>query len=352
VRRGVRVTLVASALREPAFRRDMQALARDGVEVRELAMVRAIRPATDFAHLRALEHLLRALRPQVVHTHSSKAGVLGRLAAASTGIGASVHTPHTFAFLFGAMFGRASRGLFARIEAHLAGETRRFVAVSDDEAQTFARSGFIAAEKIRIVPNGVDPARWSSAAPIPLAEFGVPSGAPTAAVVGLLNVAKGQDLAVEALDRRGLERLHLLVLGDGETRTSLASLALRRGVQARVHLLGWRDDVPRFAKAVDFLIVPSRWEGMPYVVLEAMAAARPVVATRVDGARSVVGAAECGFLAEVEDVDSLAEAMRRANSLAPAERVEFGERGRRAVEARYTIEHMLDGLIATYAEVA
>lgn len=343
---------MCSALREPAFRADMQALSREGVEVHELAMLRAIRPSADAAHVLALRKLLRRLRPDVVHTHSSKAGVLGRAASISTGIGARVHTPHTFAFLFGAMFGGASRALFRAIEKELARKTERFVAVSADEARTFEAAGFIARDKIRVVPNGIVPERWTTAEPLARAQLGLPEQVPCAAVVGLLNVAKGQDLALRALAESGLERLHLVVVGHGETAGSLESLARELGLRERVHFLGWRDDVQRILKSVDALLLPSRWEGMPYVVLEAMAAGRPIVATRVDGARAVLEEARCGELCEIDSVPALAAGLRALFAREPAQLRELGERGRRAVLEHYTAEHMVRGLRTVYEELA
>lgn len=350
--RGVRTTLVCAALREPAFRGDMATLAAAGVEVRELPMVRAPRPATDLRHLFALRALLRELRPDIVHTHSSKAGVLGRSASALCGIGARVHTPHTFAFLFGAMFSSSARALYRGIEQQLARRTDRFIAVSDDEARTFTEAGFVPANKLRVVPNGIDPRPWSAAQALPRAELGVPEAAPLAALVGLLNVAKGQDLAIRALAEPGLEALHLCIAGVGECEGEYRRLARELGLESRVHLLGWRDDVPRLLAAADLLVLPSRWEGMPYIVLEAMAAARPVVAARVDGARALIEGGRCGMLCEVESAPALAESLRRALALAPKERRQLGLRGRAAVESRYTLEHMLDGLQAVYAELA
>lgn len=350
--RGVRTSLVASALREPALRRDLQELAACGVEVRELAMVRPIRPFADAGHALELRRILRELRPDVVHTHSSKAGALGRAASVSCGIGVRVHTPHTFAFLFGAMFGGGARGLFRATERALAPFTSRFIAVSSDEAETFARAGFVPRDKVRVIPNGIEPARWVGATPVGRGALGVPAHAPCVAVVGLLNVAKGQDLAIRALARPGLEDLHLAIVGHGELEASYRQLAIELGVGERTHFMGWRDDVPAILKSVDALVLPSRWEGMPYIVLEAMAASLPVVAAKVDGARGVVGAARCGVLSEVEDVDSIAAGLREVFALDARSRAEMGARGRRAIEERYTVDRMVDELVAMYGELA
>lgn len=352
VKRGVRVSLVAAALREPRFKEDLQALANDGVEVFELPMVRAMRPWTDVGHLAALRGLLKRQRPDIVRTHSSKAGALGRVASWSSGVGARVHTPHTFAFLFGAMFSGSSRALFKAIEKELARHTDRFIAVSDDEAQTFERAGFIPGAKVRVVANGVDPRRWKAARGVPRAKLGVPEGVPCAAVVGLLNVAKGQDLALKCLALPGLERLHLCLVGIGEQEAELRELARTLGVAERAHFLGWRDDVPEVLASVDFLLLPSRWEGMPYIVLEAMAAGKPIVATPVDGARSIVSRAECGWVCEAISEAALAQGLRLLLE-SPLETTRSkAERGRRAVAERYTLEHMVDGLVKVYGELA
>lgn len=352
LRRGVRVSLVASALREPRFRDDLRQLASEGVEVRELPMVRAIRPASDLPQTLELRRILRELRPDIVHTHSSKAGAIGRLASWSCGVGARVHTPHTFAFLFGAMFSPMSRSLFRAVEKELARKTDRFLAVSDDEASTFRSAGFVPEDKLRVVPNGVDPALFRSAPPLPRSELGVPERAPLLLVVGLLNVAKGQDLAIEALATPALQAAHLLLAGSGETETELRSLASKLGVAPRVHFLGWRDDVPRLLRTADVLLLPSRWEGMPYIVLEAMSAGIPVAATRVDGARALLESSGGGELCAEITAASLAEAAARILSLDAAQRSELGARGEAAVCERYTLDHMVDGLRGVYSELA
>ena len=352
VRRGVRVSLVASALREPRFKGDLQALANDGVEVFELPMVRAMRPWTDVGHLATLRKLLQQQRPDIVHTHSSKAGALGRVASWTSGVGARVHTPHTFAFLFGAMFSGSSRALFKAIEKELARHTDRFIAVSDDEAQTFEQAGFIPGAKVRVVANGVDPRRWKAARGVSRSSLGVPEGVPCAAVVGLLNVAKGQDLALRALAAPGLAQLHLCLVGTGEMEPELRELARSLGVESRVHFLGWREDVPEVLASVDFLLLPSRWEGMPYIVLEAMAAGKPLVATPVDGARSLVGSADCGVVCEASSAEALARGIETLLTQSAAALRAKGERGRRAVQERYTLDHMVDGLVRVYGELA
>jgi glycosyltransferase involved in cell wall biosynthesis len=349
--RGLDVHLAVSAEREPRFLADLDRLAAQGCRIERVPMVRAVRPATDLAHGRRLAAILRRVRPDVVHTHSSKAGVLGRCASIATGIGARVHTPHTFAFLFEAMFGPLRRRLFREIEAGLAQHTHAIVAVSPSEARTFVASGVVSAERVRVVANGIDPAPWAAARPLDRAAIGAPAEAPLAAVVGLLNDAKGQDLAIDALAEPGLEELRLAIVGAGEARTALERRAEARGVLARVRFLGWRDDVPELLAASDFVLLPSRWEGMPYVVLEAMAAARPVVATPVDGAVDLLDGRGTGLVADAIGAAALARRVRELCALPAAERRAMGERGRELVRGTYTLERMVAGLVAVYESV-
>lgn len=351
-RAGLDVHVIASCERTAAFRDDLHALRKDGVHCYEVPMQREIRPRADLAHARSIAATLRAIRPAIVHTHSSKGGALGRLASIATRQGRRVHTPHTFAFLFGAMFSPLKRRLFHGIESVLGARTDRMIAVSRSERATIERSKVTRVERLRVVANGIDPRPWHGAQPLPRGVLGAPKDKPLAAVVGLLNRAKGQDLAIEMLARDGCAELHLLVVGHGEDRAELEALAAARGVAPRVHFLGWRDDVPRLLASCDFVLLPSRWEGMPYIVLEAFAAERPVVATAVDGATDLVVDGEQGFLARVEDVEDLARATRALLSLSPRERAQFGARARARVHDGYTIDHMVNGLVDVYRELA
>ncbi len=348
--RGLEVHLAVSALRQPDFEADLALLERAGARVLRVDMVRSLSPRLDFVHWRALARLMEEARPDIVHTHSSKAGALGRAASIATGIGARVHTPHTFAFLFDAMFGGATRALYRHIEQALAAQTQVVIAVSDSEAATYAASGVVESARVRIVRNGIDPAPWLAAQPIARNELGLDPDAPLAAVVGLLNVAKGQDLAIELLGEPGLEALELVIVGHGEEREALERQARALGVAQRVRFLGFRTDIPAILAAADFVLVPSRWEGMPYIVLEAQAASRPVVATPVDGSRDLVTSGVHGFLARDVSVPALAQACRTLLALDRPARAALGRAGREALVREHSADRMVDELIAVYRE--
>jgi len=349
-RAGLEVHVAAASLRVADFERDLAELERAGVGVTRIPMLRAVAPLADRRHASELRALLRRLRPGIVHTHSSKAGVLGRWASLREGIGARVHTPHTFAFLFAGMFGAGRRALYRRVERWLAQRTQRVIAVSQDEARTIRESGVVPAERLRVVENGIDPRPFAAARPLARAELGLRDDAPLFLTAGLLNLAKGQDLLLEALAAPGLERLQLALAGEGELRPELEARAAAFG--GRVRLLGFRADMPALLASADAYVLPSRWEGLPYVLLEAMAAARPIVATPVDGARELVRRSGCGRIADAVSPAALAAELRALLALPAAEREHMGAAGRACVEQHYTLERMLEGTLAVYRELA
>lgn len=345
--RGRAVTALVSLERDPGFPADVERMRDAGVDVREVAMVRDIRPRTDLRHAGEVAAALRELRPAVVHTHSSKAGVVGRWASLRTGIGARVHTPHTFAFLFDTMFSRPKRALIRSIEAGLGRRTHAVVAVSDSERATIERAGVVPTDRLHVAPNGLDPARFQAAEALDLRAVGLDPALPTAAVVGLVYDGKGQDLAIEALALRDLSSLQVLFVGPGDT-SELQERARGLGLGRRVAFTGPRDDVPRVLAASDFLLLPSRWEGMPYIVLEAMASGLAVVATPVDGARELVEDDVTGFLAPSISADGIATALGRAVLAGGARRRDLGATGRARVLERHTISAMVDRLDDVY----
>jgi glycosyltransferase involved in cell wall biosynthesis len=350
--RGVDLHLVVSAERQSDFRHDFEALTAAGAVVHELAMQRSVRPWTDTRQVLKLLGLVRRLRPDIVHTHSSKAGVLGRVAATLAGHKRRVHTPHAMAFLFEDMFSARKRRVYYALEKLLSRSCERVIAVSESEARTFRASGVVAPDKVRVVQNGVDPEAFLAAEPLCVASLGLDPARPTWAVVGLLNVAKGQDLALEALAAPSCEGLQLIFAGHGALEAELKAQARRLGLEQRVAFLGFRRDVARLLASAAGLCLPSRWEGMPYIVLEAMAAGLPVVALPVDGARDLVIEGRTGWVAPEISSEALARTLARACACSDEELRALGAAGRVRVLEHFTLEHMLDSLQAVYAELS
>lgn len=263
--------------------------------------------ASDVRCIGQLRHLARAA--DLVHLHSSKAGAVGRLALATLGSNRppSVFTPHAWSWYSGGPLAPAYRA-FERASAPV---SSAIVAVSRDEAEAgkavLARAG----RRIQVIEPGIELSRFDSEGPA------APRlSQPLLVCVGELRRQKGQDLAVNALalmrDRQA--RLRFVGAGpneqdgiaDGISREELRRLATDLGVAERLEFRGQREDVGAELRAADLLIMPSRWEGLSKVLLEAMACGVPIVATRVAGTDVIEGA---GVLVAREDPGALARAI-------------------------------------------
>lgn len=200
--------------------------------------------------------------------------------------------------------------------------------------------------RLTVIPNGIDPAPIDAAAPVPRAAIGVPEDAHLALFVGRLDPQKGLPDLLEAAESVIARRpgWHLAIAGDGPERARLLeALGSQAPLRGNVHWLGRRDDVPGLLKAVEVLVLPSHWEGMPNVVLEAMAARRAVVGTAVEGTEDLVIPGETGWLVPPRDPAALARALDEA-AADPDRCRRLGEAGRLRVEREFS----LDAVVAAY----
>jgi glycosyltransferase involved in cell wall biosynthesis len=166
-----------------------------------------------------------------------------------------------------------------------------------------------------------------------------PSGQLVVGSVGRLDRMKGHDILLRAITQ--VEGVRVVILGEGEQRTALTKLAADLGISDRLDLPGWVNDSRSHLPSFDIIALLSRSEGFPLAIIEAMLAARPVVATRVGSVAEAVSNGETGILVDKEDVDGLVAALHRLRD-DPALRVRLGRRGREVAIARFTVEHMLD----------
>lgn len=287
-----------------------------------------IRSATDWPRLRQLRRGLRAWQPAVLQTFMFHGNLAGRWAARYSN-GPVV--------ISGLRVAERDAPWRMRLDRW----TQRWVAmnvcVSRGVADFAVREMGLSPQKVTVIPNGVDASHFANAAPDDLRRFGIPAGSRVLCCIGRLHPQKGPDLLLAALAPR-LSRepnLHLLLIGEGPLRGALEAEAARAGVASQVHLPGRVDDVAGILKASLALVLPSRWEGMPNVVLEAMAAGRPVIATRVEGSDELVRDGETGYLCNVESPEALAAAIERL--LSAGERsAEFGRRSKAIIKEEFT----------------
>ena len=217
--------------------------------------------------------------------------------------------------------------------------------MSDRLASHIAERGVASASRLVAIPNAVDFERYAACGcrERTRRELGVGAGDFLWLAAGRLAPAKDYPGLLRAFAAlAGRRQARLLIAGDGPLRGELASRIDALGLVGRVRLLGLRDDMPELYGASDALVLSSAWEGMPNVVLEAMASARPVVATAVGAVPEMVTDGETGFVVPPGDHATLAGAMERMMDLAPEERRALGEAGQRAVRERHAVESVVD----------
>jgi starch synthase (maltosyl-transferring) len=194
-------------------------------------------------------------------------------------------------------------------------------------------------DRLTVIPNGIDPARFDAATPLPRAAIGVPANAHLAVYLGRLDVQKGLPDLLRAAERVVAQRpdWHLALAGDGPSRDwLLEQLAHCAQLKANVHWLGHRDDAPGLLKTANLLVHASLWEGMPNVVLEAMAAGRPVIGTRVEGTEDLIVPGQTGWLVPPRDVAALCQALVTAHD-SPETCRRYGEAGRLRVGQEFSL---------------
>ncbi len=205
--------------------------------------------------------------------------------------------------------------------------------------------------RLRLVKGGIDPSRIRSAAPFDLTSLGIPAGALTALWVGRLDPVKGLGVLLDAFARvRAAVDAHLLLAGDGPLREQLEGDLLARGLNASVHFLGSRNDVPSLLKSVDAFVFPSRTEGLPNALLEAMAAGKAIVTTDVPGCRDLIRDGVNGLVVPYGNAVALAGAIRAALTDRSLSR-RLGERASRDVDDRWHIDATFDAYASIYREV-
>ena len=325
-------------------RRLVERLRARGVHVIELPFRRGAGPGDARAALR-LRAELRALRPAVMHLHSTKAGLAGRLVARAAGVPV-VYTPHGTSWHYtGALVGRCQRAL----ERALRRRTDLLLAVCPEEADAFVREIRFPPDRVRVVRNGVRvPDRGALAAMRHAARtrLGLPDGSTWLLFVGRLTREKGLDVLLAALRQR-IGADGLFVVGDGAERPRLEAAA--RACAIPVRFAGYRDDVSPFLAAGDVLVQPSRSEGLPFSVLEAMGHGLPIVASRVGGVAAAVGTG--GRTVPGGDVAALAACLRDLLD-DPAARAAHAEAARARAEAEFGLGRMLGAIQETYADAA
>jgi glycosyltransferase involved in cell wall biosynthesis len=315
---------------------------------------REISPFLDVVATAKIWQLIRALRPDIVHTHTAKAGALGRMAALSFVPSRRPILVHTFHghVLSGYFSGRAET-MFTLLERGLARHTDALVAVSPQVRDDLVKLRVAPAERTSIIRLGLDLAARLRAEPgaglSVRAELNVASDELLIGWLGRMTEIKKVDVLLKSfadLRARGVKAV-LALVGDGPLLSDLEALASRLGVAEHCRFVGFSADVGRFLEAFDVVALTSANEGTPVTLIEAQAAGVPVVATDVGGTPDVVADGETGLLTPAGDSRAFTAALERL-AQDPALRRELGEAGRERVRGRYGRERLADDIDHLY----
>ena len=318
-------------------------------------LVRPVHPWKDCLALKHLTALFRSDRPDLVHTHSGKAGLLGRLAAARAGVPLIVHTIHGPSF--GAFQGILSNTAFRSAERFAARVTTHFVAVSEAMRQQYLAAGIASPERYTKIFSGFDlePFRTANNDTALRAELGI---APEDIVIGKiarLFKLKGHDalFAIAPALVGSDPRIRFLLVGDGEWRAKFEEQARALGLQKHFRFAGLvpPSAVPRFVGLMDIVVHLSAREGLARALPQALAANKPVVAYDCDGANEVCLNNETGFLVQPGDLAVLSERLLQLVR-DPALRDRLGSQGQQFVRQRFSVTRMVDELHGLYLRLA
>jgi glycosyltransferase involved in cell wall biosynthesis len=272
-------------------------------------LVRPVAPWSDLRALAALRGAIRDFRPDVVHTHSSKAGILGRLAARLEKVPAVVHTVHGFGFT--PLQSAPKRWIFRSAERLAARGTDHFVMVSETDLDRGVKLGLFPRERATVIRAAIEIERFRArrSGEKVRDRLGLPCDAPVVTQVGNFKPQKAPFDFVKTAElvHRRFPEARFVMVGDGSLKAETERLAHSLGLAEVMTFCGWWDDIPGLLAATDVSVLTSRHEGLPCSVVESLAAGVPVVATAVDGTVEVVRPGVNGFLSPAGDIQGLAD---------------------------------------------
>ncbi len=352
---GFEVELMAGPTTGPEGSLEAAVAGVPGLFTRVPPLIRAVHPLRDWQAYSQLRRLFRARRPDVVHTHSGKAGIVGRLAARAAGVPVIVHTIHGPSF--GPFQGRVPNLVFTNAERLAARATTHFVVVAQAMADQYHAAGIGTPAQYTRIFSGFPLEPYLEARPDPEVrrQLGLSPQDVVVGKIARLFRLKGHDdlFATAPALAAAFPGIKFLLVGDGEWRTRFENQSRELGLSDRFVFTGLvpPEEVPRYVGAMDILVHLSRREGLARALPQAMAAGKPVVAYDVDGANEVCVSGRTGFLVKPGDLGGLQSRiveLARDRSL----REELGAQGRELVRRLFPVENLVNGLAELYRRLA
>jgi len=316
------------------------------------SFVRSIRPWKDLRCLIELRRFIRIRRFDIVHTHSSKAGVLGRWAAYWAGAPIICHTVHGFPFhSFQKPWVRLGYRAIERATGHA---TTDLITVNRADHETALAAQLTRSARHIRIPYGIDLQRFHRNGLSPQAarvQLGLRADAPTIGTIACFKPQKELHdfLMMCAQVRESVPEIQCVVVGDGALRSRLERQRRALGLDETVRFLGWRRDIPEILTALDVFVLTSRWEGLPVAVLEAQAMGVPVVVTDTGGVRDCIENGASGFIVPIGDTESLVDRVATLLRDSHHARV-MGERALAQVAERFSVDRMVKAVETMYTD--
>jgi glycosyltransferase involved in cell wall biosynthesis len=281
-------------------------------------MVRRVSIAQDILAAVRLYFLIRNKGIDIIHTHTSKAGALGRIAAFLAKVPVIVHSPHGNIFepkgnIPGVSESPLARLIFLFIERLLAKFTDKIIVLSDNERRQYIALKIDQPDKFVTIYDGIDYEKFSSGTTsVAREDFGLRDDEPVIGTIGRLDPEKGQVYLIQSAAAllKEYPRLKFLIVGEGSCRRQLEAYAAELGIRDALRFLGLRKDVSQLLSVMDIFVLPSLYEGLGIAVLEAMARSLPVIASRVGGVPEIIDDGVTGILVAPADPRAIAEAIR------------------------------------------
>jgi len=327
-------------------------------------LVREVRPLKDVIALLKLRRILSHLRKStevkvpeansalIIHTHSSKAGILGRWAARLAGIRLIIHSIHGFSF--NDFQPSLVKTFYIFLEKVTSLITAKFIAVSNANIEEGIRKRIFTRDKVILIRSGIEIRKLQEVKVDRVKmrrELGVDAGIPLVAMIACFKPQKSplDFVRIAKIVSDKISDARFLLVGDGILRSKIEKLRERLKIEDKILLIGWRRDIPEIMSCIDILVLTSLWEGLPRVFPQAMASGIPVVATKVDGTPEAIQDGVNGFLLPPGDSEGMAEKIIYLIRH-PEKASEMGERGKRLVE-EFDIWKMLEQQEELYAHL-
>lgn len=313
-------------------------------------------PRVNISDTLAFMHILRLLRqqrPAILHTHTSKAGLLGRVAGRLTGVPVIVHTFH--GLVLKGHYGPLKTNAVRAVERWLARFSDRLITVSNADKKDLLAYRVAPSHKIEVIPLGLELNQFIYSRKrrgVLHRELGLDSARRLIGIVGRIAPIKNHRLFFDAMARVLAEHAmaHVVVVGDGDLRPEMESYVDKIGIANRVSFLGWRHDLAQVYTDLEVVVISSNNEGTPVSAIEAMATGRPVVATRVGGLPDLISDGDTGYLVAPGNVTQLASAVERV--LGDGETTDRLRRNaRESVKDKFAVERLATDVDSLYRKL-